>query len=41
MALTTTQHEIAASIDKEVSMYPDTAGGMEQLQQSALAARLT
>lgn len=31
MAPTTAQHEIAASIDKDVSMYPDTAGGTEQL----------
>jgi hypothetical protein len=31
MAPTTAQHEIAASIDKDVSTYPDTAGGTEQL----------
>ena len=31
MALTTEHHTIAALIDKEVSAFPDTAGGMEQL----------
>ena len=31
MAPTPEHHEIAASIDKEVSAFPDTAGGMEQL----------
>ncbi|MCP4379211.1 MAG: hypothetical protein GY794_23945 [bacterium] len=31
MAPTPEHHEIAASIDKEVNAYPDTAGGMEQL----------
>jgi hypothetical protein len=31
MAPTPAHHEIAAFIDKEVSAYPDTAGGMEQL----------
>jgi hypothetical protein len=31
MALAPEDHEIAASIDKEVSRFPDTAGGMEQL----------
>ncbi len=31
MAPTTAHHEIAAFIDKEVSKYPDTAGGTEQL----------
>jgi pantothenate kinase len=31
MAPTPEHHEIAAMIDKEVSAYPDTAGGMEQL----------
>lgn len=31
MAPTTAHHKIAASIDKEVSRYPDTAGGTEQL----------
>jgi hypothetical protein len=31
MAPTKVHHEIAASIDKEVSAFPDTAGGMEQL----------
>ena len=31
MTLTTEHHELAASIDKEVSTYPDTAGGTEQL----------
>ncbi len=31
MAPTPAHHEIAAFIDKEVSAYPDTAGGMEHL----------
>jgi hypothetical protein len=31
MALTNEHLAIAASIDKEVSAFPDTAGGMEQL----------
>jgi len=31
MAPTRELHAIAASIDKEMSNYPDTAGGMEQL----------
>ena len=31
MALTNEHHAIAASIDKAVSAFPDTAGGMEQL----------
>jgi hypothetical protein len=31
MALTNEHLAIAASIDKEMSAYPDTAGGMEQL----------
>jgi len=31
MAPSPEHHDIAASIDKEVSAYPDTAGGMEQL----------
>ena len=31
MAPTREHHDIAASIDKEVSTFPDTAGGMEQL----------
>ena len=31
MALTPEHHEIAASIDKALSAFPDTAGGMEQL----------
>ncbi len=31
MALTQQHHEIAASIDKAVSAFPDTAGAMEQL----------
>lgn len=31
MAPTPEHHEIAASIDKAVSAFPDTAGGMEQL----------
>ena len=31
MVPTTAHHEIAACIDKEVSKYPDTAGGTEQL----------
>ncbi len=31
MAPTKAHQEIAASIDKEVSKFPDTAGGMEQL----------
>jgi hypothetical protein len=31
MALTQEHHDIAAAIDKAVSAFPDTAGGMEQL----------
>ena len=31
MALTQQHHDIAAAIDKAVSPFPDTAGGMEEL----------
>jgi len=31
MPPTKEHHDIAASIDKAVSAFPDTAGGMEQL----------